>query len=527
MPVIRIAALGDDLGAAKPTSAYFVATVFEAGSKRAVRVEGAEVTFPLQVTAEISATGVTEISLEDLPEEYWWHLSAGVIDGKRDLSVIRDVVFPEGAGPFDFKVLVDIDPDTREPITKAPTVAQTIVTAVAGEATLREQGDSDLAQQIAEIELTPGPQGPQGNTGAQGAPGSDATVTSSAVAGVIAAPGTARTAVDARADSRIETQKGAVSGVGSLDSSGKQPESQVPVRLSEASISTAIATTLAAAPTVTAAAVSAVGTALAGANYSFTLVEGPHAEPVNLTVARGTPNYTNTGKFGNAVSGAVLRYTVLPLRTGDYTVEGWVKRSAVPSAAAVLFYGVRSYVGLTTGGLVFYGDPSVSGGVNICDGAWHHVAYVVSLLVDGFGVPSACLVQGVWVDGVRVIGPRSPVTTPTMDAFLYIGGFTSATSADNFAAQFDEVRVSFSPNDYTTQKGTTARYVGTPVTPPSAESTWDGSTLILAHLSSASALVLDETGYPPRPTSAPGGAVTYVGTTEPTDMLTRDFWVQA
>ena len=127
MPVIRVSAFGDALVAPSRLGASFVATVFEAGKKRAIRIDGMEVTFPLQVTAAIAATGVTELTLEAVPVGYWWHIAVTYADSDRTHELVRDVVFPAGPGPFTFEELVDIDTSTVEPLVPLPPSAQEVL----------------------------------------------------------------------------------------------------------------------------------------------------------------------------------------------------------------------------------------------------------------------------------------------------------------------------------------------------------------------------------------------------------------
>lgn len=291
-----------------------------------------------------------------------------------------------------------------------------------------------------------------------------------------------------------------------------------------ADVGTQVAAAVAASSTVTSAAQNAVSGAMAAQNLSWSLVQGG-PQLAALTTLRGTASYAGAGKFGQAETGAVLSFTGMAgAQEGDYTAEFWYKQATQPAGTPILLFTPFGYLGVTgtnsgNPGKLYWQDPAALFGANVNDGVLHHIAFVVSILPG-----TTRKMQAVYVDGVKT--NSGPVTTSSSswDGQTVVGGF-AAEGFDFLAATFDEVRLSFAAANFTTEAGTKARYTAN-FTPPSARFEWDDSTLILAHMES-SAITVKAAIYPPRPVGAPGGAVTYVGTSSPSGMLPRDRWIQA
>ena len=282
-----------------------------------------------------------------------------------------------------------------------------------------------------------------------------------------------------------------------------------------ASVGSLVTAALATDPTPANAAAAAVNTALAAANQAFTLVWGRTKTTGPATVSRGTPVYGTPAKFGGtALRGALLTASgVAPEPVGtSVTVEGWVY-AAAPAAGSnpmvAWSHGANLWFGAlgTTGYAVISisGDtPSrVNTTVNICDGAWHHIAYEVTR-VNGI-----TYLKGFWIDG-QVIGLNSPSIAKTWSANLDIGGLFSSSIYD-WPGSLDEIRLSVG-----------SRYKAA-FTPATSEGVVEGRTLLLAHMTSATMDVAVRS-YPARPASAPGGSVRYFGPFQPTDWLTDDKW---
>lgn len=201
----------------------------------------------------------------------------------------------------------------------------------------------------------------------------------------------------------------------------------------------------------------------------------------NATTLHGTPAFS-AGEFSNALSGGVLTNASVDSFLGGAdnatlnttgTIELWLKNTNVSNNWVAIGREKHYWIGSnsSTGNVqARYGagttGPSVpetvlTGAVNICDGAWHHVALV---FVAGAG--------SLYVDGARVATDSNVRTAGTSTGGFCLGGWSSSTSND-WPGQIDEVRIS-----------NNARYTGTTYTVPSAEFISDANTVALYHLNS-------------------------------------------
>jgi hypothetical protein len=121
MAIINIHTLIDVLGGLGVTDAKIVATA-SSGGKAATRNVNADVVFPKRIElAIVDGDPVDDFELIQLPVGMYW--SVGVyVNGLTNFK--RTVRLPDGAGPFDFDQLVDVDPTTAlaDPNTEAAAV---------------------------------------------------------------------------------------------------------------------------------------------------------------------------------------------------------------------------------------------------------------------------------------------------------------------------------------------------------------------------------------------------------------------
>lgn len=286
------------------------------------------------------------------------------------------------------------------------------------------------------------------------------------------------------------------------------------VSVNEAQIPPLVAESLAEDGTVVAAAAAAVGAALASSKQSFSLPWITTFTTGNGVVVRGTPTFT-AGKFGNALTTGVLNCdNLFPEPVGyTQTIECWVKSSTIPSTKEAIIWGTQNSMWLSaqegTGfarfTLAFTTGSRATSTVNICDGAWHHVA--VSLTRES----GTTILKGFWVDGVPT-GATAPTNARTWPIDLIIGGHWTDATYD-WSGQIDDLRVSVGQI-----------YSGT-FTPPTVANSRNGRTLIIAPLDSLSMTAGNE-GYAARPSAALDGTVTYIGPVQPSDWHTDDRWVK-
>jgi hypothetical protein len=138
----------------------------------------------------------------------------------------------------------------------------------------------------------------------------------------------------------------------------------------------------------------------------------------------GTPTYdTTTQKFGTTAyignSTSYFRSPSITMPALPFTVEGWVKRSATNSTRVACGKVNSFWIGTSSGQVAVAkygtstGEVSLTHTATISDGAWHHVAFV---LTSTGGT--------LYVDGVSVAGSTS-TTTPTAAGFYFEPGNTN------------------------------------------------------------------------------------------------------
>ncbi|WP_370088103.1 LamG-like jellyroll fold domain-containing protein [Ekhidna sp.] len=156
------------------------------------------------------------------------------------------------------------------------------------------------------------------------------------------------------------------------------------------------------------------------------------------TIAAGSIGYTSGAPLVNnalsldGIDDYVDMGTPIPLEISTGTVEAWINTAnAGSSFRSIITLPERYFLGLDNNVLMVYdwGAPgSITTGINVADGAWHHVAFSFnSGVTDG---------SALYLDGEEVL------------RFTYVGG-TSQTplqigaqsGAQNFSGLIDEVRV--------------------------------------------------------------------------------------
>lgn len=245
---------------------------------------------------------------------------------------------------------------------------------------------------------------------------------------------------------------------------------------------------------------------------SYTLPWIPSTTTGNLVAVRGTPTFA-AGKFGSALSGGVLNCdNLFPEPVGyTQTIECWVNSSTIPGTKESIIWGTQNSMWLSAAEgtgfarftLAFATSSRATSTVNICDGAWHHVA--VSLTRES----GTTILKGFWVDGIPT-GVTAPTNARAWPIDLIVGGHWSDASYD-WVGRIDDLRVS------------AGQVYSSTFTPPTSANRLNGRTLIHAPLDSLEATAGNE-GYPARPVGAPDGAVTYVGPVVPTTWHTDDKW---
>lgn len=210
----------------------------------------------------------------------------------------------------------------------------------------------------------------------------------------------------------------------------------------------------------------------------------------DLDLRSGTLSFSaSSAKFGNygLATGRVgsdtadsfaLEGSLLP----DMTIEAWIKTTASGKIQVIAGRGNSTWIGMTADGLLQAAYDKEGGGtgtffttVKINDGQWHHVALAVrkgnggTVYCDGNMASNNTTVPG-W--------RKAPIAGNT--TFFAIGGLGSSNFPYPWEGSIDEVRLSNVTRTY-------------------------------------------ERSYGIRP-DVPGGLVTYVGLTEPADMLAGDTW---
>lgn len=182
MPVVNISLLQDVNGTTTPVDGTIVATVNRA-LVDAYRIDNQFIIFPKDIEiAVVAGTPTTNLVLTVLPAGYYWHI---VVSIAGEAPVRRTVILPEGAGPFDFEDLIDVNPETALPDTPQDLyqawLAQILAAAensivdasIVGGHLILEQADGDTidAGQVVGATGATGPTGPAGSTGPAGATG--------------------------------------------------------------------------------------------------------------------------------------------------------------------------------------------------------------------------------------------------------------------------------------------------------------------------------------------------------------------
>ena len=112
MATINLTTLKDILGGTDLLNAALVATVYR-GTSPAIRVDGADVTFPAKVRlAIVDGVPSEDLILVSLPLDCHWKID---IYPKNLLPLHRHVILPAGNGPFDFEELIIVNPTTTLP----------------------------------------------------------------------------------------------------------------------------------------------------------------------------------------------------------------------------------------------------------------------------------------------------------------------------------------------------------------------------------------------------------------------------
>lgn len=109
MTVITLSTLAQALGVPVVTDGVFEGTPW-AGSRAAVRVDGAEVIVPAPVTVAITA-GVPDVPINLEPNDGTWCWKVVVYTTRPAHRLTRYVTVP-ASGPVDFGALIDVDPTT-------------------------------------------------------------------------------------------------------------------------------------------------------------------------------------------------------------------------------------------------------------------------------------------------------------------------------------------------------------------------------------------------------------------------------
>lgn len=181
---------------------------------------------------------------------------------------------------------------------------------------------------------------------------------------------------------------------------------------------------------------------------------------VNLT-AVGSPTFS-AGKFGNALTSSAGNLLTNASSAGlqsttGFTVEWWAK---ITDTGYNMAFAVGSeWWGITGGNPSSNqdGGGGQTGGANIADGSWHHVAYCY----DGTN-------RRVFTDGALVSTAASSFSSASFSAAVYVGGYSPTQFP--WIGQIDEMRIS-----------KTARYTAA-FTPQTANFSADANTLALWHL---------------------------------------------
>lgn len=270
-------------------------------------------------------------------------------------------------------------------------------------------------------------------------------------------------------------------------------------------------------------------------------VAGYPSSPSAQSIA---PTYS-AGKFGTAAEGAAINANnagrPLIIASGPQqrvfddvqnklvaaTVDCWFSIDAIPTGIKVMWGNPGWWAGVNNtgrfegryGGLAGLTTSSIPGQVTmanaagpvVCDGLWHHLAWVFR--ADG-------KTTDIYLDGTRIIQNVTSVAyTWTGDTTTVGWGLNGWNNLGGFdwpaGAKIDEFRMSLGE-----------RYpAGATITVPTAPFTVDASTIALYHFDGdGTDATTKAKSYPVRPPLLPAGAVTYLGSTQPTDWMNDDKW---
>jgi hypothetical protein len=133
---------------------------------------------------------------------------------------------------------------------------------------------------------------------------------------------------------------------------------------------------------------------------------------------------------GAGDTGGYATATIAALGT-TWTLETWIKKNGAPAVAQVEFLTIATAIEVYIGAgetfiRVFDSAGRITGAVNVCDNAWHHVVLVCD------GANTKLYVDGVQ-DGSTYAGTISITGTTLNMARNYAGGFTFNGSLDEVA----------------------------------------------------------------------------------------------
>ncbi|MCC2033055.1 hypothetical protein [Microbacterium allomyrinae] len=123
MTVVTLNGLETMLGAPGPMKRGKVQVDYWAGARAVTRVDGADVTFPSQITVAIADGSLVEVL--DLPAT-GGVCCVRIVVSSGGKQLIRFVEIP-ASGPVDFGNLVDVDPGTFAPLDPTPPNAQQVL----------------------------------------------------------------------------------------------------------------------------------------------------------------------------------------------------------------------------------------------------------------------------------------------------------------------------------------------------------------------------------------------------------------
>lgn len=184
-----------------------------------------------------------------------------------------------------------------------------------------------------------------------------------------------------------------------------------------------------------------------------TLLGGVPLLAANNGTVVGSPTF-GAAKFGSGVTVlSDVNYITLPTAVSsalvaNFTIEFWLKRASAPGGLEIPFSPPNTaWLGVASTGQFQAATEGGGFGPNICDNAFHHIAYVIG----------ANLRINIYIDGTNVYSTTTVVTDPGAGACT-VGRHTSTGFA--WGGAMDEVAV-FSTERYTANfTAPTAAYTG-------------------------------------------------------------------